>query len=432
MWAFRHPRQPGKAAVERCYQYAIRSKLKEKAMQLNLWWSVLWVAGGVAVLAATAIVARTTRETSQRLSRALVAAEARAEQLGIELRSVVTRVESAARRAEDAEGAAEELINALQPVNRDFDSCAGPFKRLDFAQSLDPNLFAEAAEKEAVAYAQMHLRDFVADSTVLTVQGIQQWAARSEMVVSASSEASKALRTGAANIQQTVSGQRLPHVINSKTKQALEVMKEVGPSRKLISTAAAASTIVVSAAHIIATAELARKLRLVDQKLDLLLAYRQIDQEAALERIYTAAKELLAGPLDEVRCMEVWRLRNELRQLRFTWRRELERHLRQIENPTERDWINRMFTVQSSQDRRIAGKISDSMPQLLMVEYSLRIDRVLAAASHTWGISELTLGDELAAIERVGDLLKEKAEFISKERRSSAQPMIDGISSLVA
>ena len=252
------------------------------------------------------------------------------------------------------------------------------------------------------------------------------------MVVEASSKATKAMRTGAAVLQQhQASARLLPHVVDSKSGQALEVMKEIGAGRKLIAGAAAASTIVVSAAHMIATADLARTLRLVDQKLDLLLAHRRIDQTAALERIFYAAKELLAAPLSETHGTELWRLRGELRELRTIWRRELEHHLLQIENPAAEAWLDRMFTSQNSYDRRITGGISSGMLQLAMVEYSLRIDRVLAVASDTWDISAGTLSDELVAIERVGELLKERAGFISEKQRGSAQPMIEGLDAMV-
>jgi hypothetical protein len=252
------------------------------------------------------------------------------------------------------------------------------------------------------------------------------------MVVTASGKATKALRAGTAAYQRHgATGRFLPHVMDRGSGQAMEVMKEVGGVRKAIQGAAAISTIVVSAAHMIAAADLARTLGRVDQKLNLLIAYRQIDQNAALERIYTDARELLASPLDEMRRMEVWRLRGDLRALRSTWRRELEYHLTQIENPAEEAWFDRMFTSQNSYDKRITGKISGGLLQLMMVEYSLRLDRVLAAATETWELSEITLEDELTAIARTGTLLKEKAAFISADRRVSVQPMIEGIETIV-
>ena len=39
---------------------------------------------------------------------------------------------------------------------------------LDFIQSLDPALFAQAAEDEAISYARIHLRAYVADGELLT------------------------------------------------------------------------------------------------------------------------------------------------------------------------------------------------------------------------------------------------------------------------
>ncbi len=309
--------------------------------------------------------------------------------------------------------------------------CGGAVVRLEFTQSLDPALFAQASDEEVLAFANANLRDLVADGSNITLQLLREWAARYDVTVAPSAAGRVALRAGRAVIQRHSSGRLFPHLVNSESRQITEVMKEVGGARKVLAGAAAASTIVVSAAHMIATADLARTLRLVDQKLDLLLAFRRIDQQAALERIYTAAKELLASPLDEVQHMELWRLRGELRELRATWRREFEHHLLQVENPAEKAWIDRTFTRQSSEDRRITGRISEGQIQLAMLEYSLRLDRVLAAASGSLEVSFVTLADELTAIERVGTLLRDKAGFISETRRDAVQPMIDGIDMIV-
>jgi hypothetical protein len=310
--------------------------------------------------------------------------------------------------------------------------CGGPIVRLDFAQSLDPMRFAQAAEEEALAYARTNLHDHLADSTTITLQALRLWAGRHDLTVTASAAGSAAWSTGKAALQQHESGRLLPHLVDAESGKLVEVLKGAGYGRKAIAGLAAASTIVVSVAHIIATADLARTLRLVDQKLDLLLALRQIDQQAALERIYTAARELLAGPLDEVRRLELWRLRGELRELRSSWRREFEHHLVLVDDPAQKGWVERTFTRQSSQDRRITGQISEGQVQLAMLEYSLRVDRVLAAASGSWEVSQLTLADELAAIERVGALLQDRAGFISEAGRDEVQPMIDGIGAIVA
>lgn len=304
--------------------------------------------------------------------------------------------------------------------------CAGPIARLSFVQSLDPVLFADAAEEEALAHAKVHLSGLIASGTVITLQTLRQWSAQSEMVVSASAGAIKAARTGAAVI-----GKKGLPLVRGKAGQFREVMKEVGRGRKAIAGVAAASTIVVSAAHMISAADLARTLKQVDQKLDLLLAYRRIDQAASLERIYTSARELLASPLDEVRRMEVWRLRGEMRQLRATWRGELEHHLTEIKDPSKDAWPVWLITSRGNYDNQITEKISEGQLRLMLIEYSLRLDRVLAVASDTWDVSGVTLADELVVIDRVGALLKEKARLISEPRREFTQPMIEYIETMV-
>jgi hypothetical protein len=309
--------------------------------------------------------------------------------------------------------------------------CGGPIVRLDFAQSLDPALFADAAEEEALAYARLHLNDLVSNGTTISLQLVRLWAGSHELTVAPSSAGRAAMHIGKAAIRQHHSGRLLPLLTDQKTGQVVEVMKEVGHGRKAITVAATASAIVVSAAHMIATADLARSLKLVDGKVDLLLAFRRIDQLAALERIYSAAKELLSAPLDELRRLEMWRLRGELRELRGRWRRELGHRLLQIEHPAEQPWLTRMLTTQSGHDGRISGQISAGQAQLAMVEYSLRLDQVLAAAGGTRDVSRATLGDELVALDRVGELLRDKAALISEERRETAQPMIDGIGTIV-
>ena len=208
-------------------------------------------------------------------------------------------------------------------------------------------------------------------------------------------------------------------------------MKEVGRSRKVLTGAATALSVMISAAHMISAADLARTLKQVDQKLDLLLAYRRIDQAASLERIYTSARELLAPPLNEVRQMEVWRLRGEMRQLRVTWRGELEHHLTGIKDPFQDGWFDWLVPRRQSYDQEVREKISGGQLRLMLIEYSLRLDRVLAGATGTWDVSSATLADELDVIDRVGGLLKEKAALISEPRREPVQRMIECIEAMV-
>ena len=122
-----------------------------------------------------------------------------------------------------------------------------------------------------------------------------------------------------------------------------------------------------------------------------------------------------------------------MRQLRAAWRGEIEHHLTEIKDPSKDAWsFEWLITRRGSYDNTITEKISEGQLRLILVEYSLRLDRVLAAASETWDSSSVTLADELVAIEHVGVLLKEKAGLIAelKHHQKSAQPMIEYIEHL--
>jgi len=154
---------------------------------------------------------------------------------------------------------------------------------------------------------------------------------------------------------------------------------------------------------------------------------------ATLERVYTSAKELLgSGPVSRDICWELWRLRGELRELRCSWRRELQHHLNLIDDPREAGWFKRMFSRQRTIDRKIHGQITEGQLQLGLIEYSLRLDQVLAIVGGTVSQFESTLADELVELDRVARLLREKANLISgKYPELSVEPIADGMRRLI-
>ena len=127
----------------------------------------------------------------------------------------------------------------------------------------------------------------------------------------------------------------------------------------------------------------------------------------------------------------MWRLRGEMRQLRVTWRGELEHHLTGIKDPFQDGWFDWLVPRRQSYDQEVREKISGGQLRLMLIEYSLRLDRVLAGATGTWDVSSATLADKLDVIDRVGGLLKEKAALISEPRREPVQRMIECIEAMV-
>lgn len=308
---------------------------------------------------------------------------------------------------------------------------AGPLAEIGFVESLDPVRYAAVTEAGTLALLSAQLSAWASDGTTVTVNGLRLVAGKAEMIVSASAQGRALMQQGLARVMTYgASGQLMPVVIDAETGKVIEIMKQARGAQ-LASRAAALSSMAVGAAHMIAGADVARRLKLVEGKLDQLLEMRRIDQAATLERIYGAARELVAGELDAARRMELWRLRGELRQLRATWRLELERHLKQIEDPAEASWVKRTF-ARASADRAITGKLSEGQLQLCLIEYALRLDQTLAVASDSWAGFERSLGDELGDLRRLTELLRSRAALIrGKEAEAAVEPMVSGLDAMV-
>ncbi len=299
---------------------------------------------------------------------------------------------------------------------------------------MDPQKFADAAVSAAISETESALRDIAADGLSITVNSIRLVQSQAEMIVSASMEGRILIEQAAAHVpRHAVTGKLLPHIVDVRTGKIMEIMKEA-PSAQRLARLASLSSVVIGAAHLIATADIAKKLRVIDGKLDALIQYRRIDQVAVLEKIYTFARELASAPLDDLRRLELMRLRGELRQLRSTWRRELIYHLDLIENPEQAGWLERTFTSRVTNDRTVHGKISEVQIQLALIEYSMRLDQVLAVGSNSLDGFERSLADELVEIRSLSDLFREKANFISVRGKNeySVEPMIAALDGMIA
>lgn len=305
-----------------------------------------------------------------------------------------------------------------------------PIIRLSFEESLDPQRFAKVVEEATREYSTSVAGPRLATGTGVTLQAVDALLKRGEMVVRASARGRTAVRAGnAAHTVHNESGRLTPFLRDIRSGKITEIMKAAGSGRKALSLAASASGIAVSAAYLLVCADIARQLNVIGGKLDQVLAFRKADQKAKLERIYSSARELLLSsrPHSEQR-MELWRLRGELHELRAVWRNELEYHLRSIDNVAERGWFDRQTTITGWYDKGVVRKMSEGAAQIMELEYSLRLDRVLAVASGTWEDSKQTFRAELDAIARTRALLAERMGFISNDRsRREARRYADSL-----
>ena len=304
--------------------------------------------------------------------------------------------------------------------------------RLSFVESFDPDRFATASQEAALRYLNRSLKSRAGDGVVVAVNSIQLLRSGAEITFTASRAGQKMLANGTAVFGRHGStGQVLPFLKDASTGKIIEQLKGV-PATQALTKLAYISGAVVGAAHMIAGADIAKRLTNVESKLELLLVHRRIDQAATLERIYTSAKELLSGPLTRETCWEIWRLRGEVRELRCRWRSELQHHLNLIDNGKDFSWIQRMFRYESASDGKLVQSITEGEVQLGLIEYSMRLDQALAVAGGTVNQFEGTLRDEMNALENLAKLLRSKATSIKGSGpKLSVEPTVNAMTAMI-
>lgn len=184
----------------------------------------------------------------------------------------------------------------------------------------------------------------------------------------------------------------------------------------MIQTVAAISSAVVSVAHVISAADLAHRMKQMETKLDLLIVHRRIDQEAKLERVFYAARELCAGPISPDERQRLWQLRQELRELRIVLRKEWQRELKQIaqQQVAPRNVFLDLLGQREQNDRLQRQQWREKFDQALiypfLIEFMLRFEVVLAMASRDEVAYSQSLRDELTAIEQVVNYLDDQTQ----------------------
>lgn len=304
--------------------------------------------------------------------------------------------------------------------------------RLTFQESLDLERFAEASATSATTSLTRLLADHTADGIVVAIQSVRLTQQGAEMIVSASAAGRQLLREGKAVIPfHRVTGARLPLLTDVQTGKIIEHLKEM-PVSAVTSKLASISSMVVGAAHLVAGADLAKRLSRLESKLDFMLTARRIDQFATLERVYVSARELALREMDRDRRLEMWRLRGELRELRSAWRQEFRLKLERSEDPANASWFERLFSTDRSVDQRVCADICEGQAEVAFIEYSMRLEYVLAVGSGTFEEFQHSQKDELEQLDQLRKLLQEKAAYISGRYHDiSVEPVVQALAAVV-
>lgn len=198
-----------------------------------------------------------------------------------------------------------------------------PFGQQGFAKLISkPDIFAGAFKESILANLNYRLMGTgLAQSGNILIQSVAL--NQNMLTVTFSPEGTRLLGLG----QLSVMGNGSRPILVDAAGRTVEIAR-LTPN--VLQRLAAISGVVVSVAHVISAADLAHRIKLMETKLDLLIAYRRIDQEAKLERVFYAARELCAGPISPDERQRLWQLRQELRELRIVLRKEWQRELEQI------------------------------------------------------------------------------------------------------
>ncbi len=269
----------------------------------------------------------------------------------------------------------------------------------------------------------------IGDGTTILIQAVNIDAASRAYTVTFSPEGQRLLHLG----QLSIMGNGTRPTLVDATGKIVE-MGQISKNLGLVATSLV--TLVVSVAHFISTADLVKRIKNIDKKIDWLVAMRRIDQLAKYERIFVAARERCMRPIGEREQMELRRMRDELRELRAVLRREWEREIKQLEvqppwviefgrnpfykNLPIKEHIERLiqqpvnWAIQSEQ-QRLEQELHKMLPYPVLIELGWRLELVLAMASKTEVEFATSLIDELKQVEKVLHLIENKGKPIHLE-----------------
>lgn len=196
--------------------------------------------------------------------------------------------------------------------------------------------------------------------------------------------------------RQQESGKVLPRILNQKVGMA-RLTKLAG--------------IAVNTAHIISGADQANELKLIDKKIDYLVAMRKLDRLSKLESNFYLARELLAQSANPVNRSKILDLHREVIEMRTNWRNEIEQKLKHIEDPHTKSFFDKLFTTRRSRDKLVYAELSRFEEEIALIDFSFIYDIALCESI---GHINSSLRMEISRLEKTKNLLRQKTGYLSE------------------
>ncbi len=288
-----------------------------------------------------------------------------------------------------------------------------PLDRISFTDFLDLSQIDALVGEKITQSLNAKLSGF-ADVVPLTAEMLLKFK-QGELKVVFSPEVQKMLQQGTARLARR--GKTLiAKAVDPATGRFIETGEVVAGTVSLASLSAGAALVVVQAAHMISAADLAKTLNEVSNKLDLVIQYREIDQNSQLEDVYYKVRRLTgidARAADRKQiAAEVRDIQSELVKLRAAWRDEAKLELQEIRNDPGWILIDAVTNRKGKEKSKNQTKMRAAARRLRMIDYTFFLERMLLDALPEFEEDDGHLDGQLADLKKVMALFEGRSSAL--------------------
>lgn len=270
-----------------------------------------------------------------------------------------------------------------------------------------------------------YLSQSTADELIVGLEVVQAAQAR-ELILAKFPEATARMLDNESAVQVvTKSGERLLVAADKSGRKFISQAKQVDPT--VASRLSQIGTLVVGAAHIIASYDNAKNIKAIDGKVDLLIERDSNELLAQLEAIFESLKEHLHSSESDEDKAHLLSLKHKLKEIRCRWFLNIESELKTIKNPSDRSFLAKLFSRKKTTAQNLMNELSAQEEPLYLIRFALQMEQVIAELlGGTDQFNNLTLPDVQAQILQLANVISERRNWIKEH--SSEDTVIELVS----
>lgn len=270
-----------------------------------------------------------------------------------------------------------------------------------------------------------YLSQSTADGLVVGLEVVQTAQARELILAKFPEATAKMLKNESAVQVVTKNGERLLVAVDKNGRKFISQAKQVDPT--VAARLAQISTLVVGAAHIIASYDNAKNIKAIDAKVDVLIEQNTNELLAELGAIFESLKEQLHSAESDEGRTHLLALKHKLKVIRSRWFLNIESELKTIKNPSDRNFLVRLFSRKKTTVQNLMNELSAQEEPLYLIRFSLQMEQVIAEVlGGPDQFNELTLPDVRSQILQLSKVISERRDWIKEH--SSEDTVIELVS----